>query len=219
METGSSATMSLWLEQVGAGHHHALALAAGQLVGILLQHLFAAHADHVERVLDQRLPFFFAARQLEVLEHHVEDVLDPVEGVVDGVRILKDRLHLAPVVHELLFVHGADVDALVDDLPAGDLGEAQHQVGQRRLAAAAFAGDGGDRGWAIVDGQVEVLQGDRNVLGAKETAAVDLGCALDFEKCWAIVLVCPDSLDGAKLLAADPQVANNAAYGSWRQIL
>jgi hypothetical protein len=181
METGSSATMSLRLEQIGARHHHALALAAGKLVGVLLQHLLPAHPDDVERGFDQRPPFFPGARQLKVLEHHVKDVLDAVEGVVDGVRVLKDRLNFAAVIHELRFVHRAHIDAFVNDLAARDLGKTEHQVGQRRLAAAALAGDGSDGRRAIFDGEVEVLQRNGNALGVKEPAAVHFGCILDFE--------------------------------------
>jgi hypothetical protein len=43
----------LRLEQIGARHHHALALAAAELVRIFFQHLFAAHPHHVERIFDQ----------------------------------------------------------------------------------------------------------------------------------------------------------------------
>ena len=47
------------LEQQRAGHHHALALAAAQLVGIAAQDLLGTQADRLQRLLDQTLGLFF----------------------------------------------------------------------------------------------------------------------------------------------------------------
>ena len=152
-----------------------------KLVRILLQHFLAAHAHDVERLFDQVVGLRPALGQLEVLDHHVEDVAHAVEWVVDGVGILEDRLHLAPVFDQLRLVHRGDVDALVDDLPARDLGKAQDQVGQRRLAAAALTGDRRDRGRPVFDRHAEILQRHRRGLRFHEAAAIHLGGVAYFQ--------------------------------------
>ena len=86
------------LQHKGARHHHALALAAAELVRVLFQHLLAAHTHDVQRLLDQLIGLKPAVGQIELFDDQVKDVLHPVKGIVHRIRVLKDGLHLAPVL-------------------------------------------------------------------------------------------------------------------------
>ncbi len=108
--------------------------------------------------------------------------LNLIERVVNGIRVLENGLHVAPVVVQLAPGHGGDVGALVDDLARRQFREAQDHIGERRLAAAALAGDCGDAGRTLWNDQVEVLEGDRRGAARQEAAAIDFGCVANFKQ-------------------------------------
>ena len=112
-------------------------------------------------------------RQPEVAQRRGQDVVDLVERVVDLERVLEDRLDLAPVLAGLGPVHLRDVDALVDDLAAGRLDEAEQQAGHRRLAAAGLAGDRGRGGELAGDDERRVAQGDGGARRGLADAALE----------------------------------------------
>ena len=51
---------------------------------------------------------------------------------------MKDDLHFAPKVHELLFAERSDIGAVVKDLAAGRVDEPQNGAPQRGFPAAAL---------------------------------------------------------------------------------
>src|SRR6185503_5938097 len=109
------------LEQIGQSHHHALPLAAAELVRVFLQYFLAAHAHHLQRVFDQVARGSLVGGELKVLDGQVKNVLDAVERVVDCVGVLKDGLNLARVLQLLLPIQRRDVATLVEDLTRGQV--------------------------------------------------------------------------------------------------
>ena len=77
-------------------HHDALALASRELVRESPERLVGAEPHRAERVLDQRSGPGAGRGQPELGDRHRQDVVHPVERVVDLVRVLEDRLDLAP---------------------------------------------------------------------------------------------------------------------------
>ncbi len=84
-------------------------------------------------------------------------------------RILRDQRHLRT---QRALLHRADVDAVDQHLPAGDVVEAGDQVGDRRLAGSGLA-DQRHR-LSRLDGQVDVLQhGLVRLVGEGDAAQLD----------------------------------------------
>jgi len=131
-------------QHVRTSHHDALALAAAELVRVLLQDLVPAHADQLERVLDQPAGFLLGTRHGKVAHGHVEDVLDAEERIVDLIRVLEDGLHFLAVRQPPATIHLADILSFVEDMAFRQGRETEDGVRERSLAAAAFTSDGGD---------------------------------------------------------------------------
>ena len=106
-------------------------------------------------------------------------MLYPVKGIIDGVGILEDRLHLTPIVQLLLAVHRHNIDAFVENLAGGDFGKPQNQIRQRRFAATAFAGNGRNSGRSLLNSQVVILQRHRDA-AVHKTAAINFSCVANF---------------------------------------
>jgi len=83
------------------------------LVRVLPQHPFRAQAHELQRLRDARPRLGLSARQLELLDHYVEDVVDFVEGIVGFVGVLQDCLHLAPERARLPARQVRDVGAVI----------------------------------------------------------------------------------------------------------
>ena len=91
-----------WPQQECSRDHDPLALSAAELMRVLLQYFRAPQPDHTQGRLDHLVGRVAVAGEVEALDDHVEHMFDPIEGVVDLVRILKNRLHFATVGDVLL---------------------------------------------------------------------------------------------------------------------
>ena len=87
-------------------HHQALFLPTTQLMGKAPQGLRRAQAHFLHRLRNQVAAFLFTLRQAKALDRHLQDMIDPIEGIIGGVRILVDRLHF-PGQRALLFARHA----------------------------------------------------------------------------------------------------------------
>ena len=85
-------------QQQRARHHDALALAAAELMRIAAEDLLGPQADRAQRVLDQAAAFGLRPGQTELRDRRRQHMIHPVERIVDLVRVLEDRLHVAPEV-------------------------------------------------------------------------------------------------------------------------
>ena len=119
--------------------------------------------------------------QPEPGDGHRQHVVDAVEGVVDLVGVLEDRLDLAPEAPPLPRATSPRGPAPVGDVAAGRRQQAEEQAGERRLAAAALADDGGDGRAALAEGEREVPEGD-GVRPVEQPAAEDLVTAAGLEE-------------------------------------
>ena len=73
------------------------------------------------------------------------------------VGVLEDDLRLAPERTQFALTHAGDVDAVDDDRAAGGVEQADDEIGERGLAAAALADD--RQRLAAVDAQADLLDG------------------------------------------------------------
>ena len=161
-------------------HHDALALASRELVRESPERLVGAEPHRAERVLDQRSGPGAGRGQPELGDRHGQDVVHPVERVVDLVRILEDGLDLAPEDPPVRPGHGGEIPPAIGDLALRRRQEAQQEARERRLAAAALADDGGDGRAALGQGEGEVAEGD-GVPPVEQPAAEGLGHLARFE--------------------------------------
>src|SRR5581483_2317669 len=128
------------------------------------------------------MDFLLASRESEILDDHIKDVLDAIKGVIDFIRVLKDRLHLTPIVAHLLTREMRDVGAAIENLTRREGDESENRIDQRGLAAAALACDGGDGRRLFGDHQTKVLQRDKFLTAAEQAAAVDFRGVANFQK-------------------------------------
>ena len=103
-------------DDVGTSHHQALALAATELMRILVKHLGGVQANDGESLVDRVCSRCPTVGEREVTENEIEDMADAIERIEDGVGILKDRLHVPPVDVLLLAMKPADVMAAKTNL-------------------------------------------------------------------------------------------------------
>src|SRR5437762_1041675 len=78
-------------------------------------------------------------------------------------------------------IHGGERVAPVQDRAHGGPYQPEEQARQGGLAAAALAGDGGDRRLVLVDDQRHAVDGDRVAL-AEQAATKDPGDVLSFQE-------------------------------------
>ncbi len=100
--------------------------------------------------------------------------------------------------------------ALVQDLAAGRADDAEQQARERRLAAAALAGDGGDRRSARRGSSAEAFEGDELALLEERPRAELLGDVARFEQ-GGHVAQCPHQVAGGR--AARPDFAERRHLG------
>ena len=93
-ETGSSQTMSSWIQGERAGDADALALAARELVRVTVDEV-GVEADDFEQLLDRPAPSPPVADLVDE-EWLPDDVADRHPRIERGVRVLEDDLHLPP---------------------------------------------------------------------------------------------------------------------------
>jgi hypothetical protein len=70
-------------------------------VRVTAERLFGAQTDGSQRVLDQVALLIARLGQLELAERRRQDVVNFVERVVDGERILEDGLNVAPELFDM----------------------------------------------------------------------------------------------------------------------
>ena len=164
---------------------HALLLAAGELVAADVG--LVQYADFIQRLKGVQLLRLREKAQQHADEAHVrhhagQHVLD-CRGAGDQVVALKDHADLAAEAAHLPALQGHDVDAVHDQLAAGDVDHAVDGADQGGLARTGQADDGHE--FPLVDGQVHILQ----TLCA---VGIDLVHVLEFDQC--IPLLCMRSL-------------------------
>ena len=108
-----------------ARHHHALPLAAAELVRIAAQRLFRAQPDRLERLLDHVPLLLLRLGKLQIVDRHREHMVDLVERVVDLERVLEDHLDIGEKGARLRLGQLAQVLTLVEDDAAGWVGDAE----------------------------------------------------------------------------------------------
>ena len=118
-------------QRQGPGDGHALALAAGELIGVA-PHDRARQGDHVEQLGDALVALLAAAHVVHP-QRLLNDPVDGVHRVQRAVGVLEDGLHDAPQVEELLAPQGRQVDAVVEDLALGGVQEIEDHIGHRGL--------------------------------------------------------------------------------------
>src|SRR5262249_32490771 len=94
-----------------------------------------------------------------------------IERIVDAVRVLEDDLDITAEFPPLRVRHRLEILSSVEDLTMRGRRQAQEQTPERGLAAAALAHHGQDRGTLAIDGEREVVEGERR--GAAEKAAAE----------------------------------------------
>src|SRR5208282_464183 len=117
-------------------------------------------ADGAQRLLDQPSPLCPGRCQAEFAHRCRQYVVDSVERVIDLVRVLEDRLHLAAEFPPLGRRQAGQWAPLVADLALGWFDQAQQQPRQGGFAAAALADHRGDPRQRLVDREREALECD-----------------------------------------------------------
>ena len=125
----------LRIDRQGASHRHPLALAAGQLMGVLAGELLGrVEPDGRQQAKDALLD---APRLLVDPDRALEVKADRAGGIERSIRILEDHLDRPPVLQRgptrLVFQY---VSTPQEDLAARRLDQARDQSGRRGLAAA-----------------------------------------------------------------------------------
>ncbi len=152
----------LRLDRERARNGDALALAAGELVRVLLRDLLGRHEpDRVEQLVH--------AVEHVGLRHDPVDQQRPRDVVVDALgrierreRVLEDHLHARAVLEQFLLpVHRADVLAAVEDRAAGRCVQARDETRDRALAAAALADE--CRHGALLQREGDVVDGAQHL--------------------------------------------------------
>ena len=150
----------------GAGDADALALTAGELVGIAVQViLLQAHALHqlAHAVVDVLCVHALVAQRL------ADDAGHGHAGVQRRVGILEDHLHAAAVGQHLLFIKGCDVRAVQQNLARRGLVQAHDGAADGGLSAAGLAHQA--EGLARIEVEADVVHGLERLFLLKEGAA------------------------------------------------
>ncbi len=140
-------------EGEGAGDVDALALAAGELVGVTLEDV-GFEADLVEEFSDAGADVMPGEAALDG-EGLADDLADAHFGVEGGEGVLEDHLHAAAEGAELAGVGGEDVGGIEGDGAGGGLDEAQEHARDGGFAGAGFADEA--EGFAAVEGEGDVV--------------------------------------------------------------
>ena len=146
------------LHDEGARERDALALPAREFLNALVD--MTLQTEKLDQVVE-----FFGGRPVGEVPQTVDDVLV-------GVEVGKERVVLKDDVEAALFHRNVrQILAVIDDAPGARLGEPEHEVQKRALAAARGAEDRDD--FAFGDRKRDALE-DR-------TVAVGLGEVLEFK--------------------------------------
>jgi len=146
----------LRLDRQRAGDGDALALAAGELVGVPVEMLLA-EADALDELAGP-LPALGRGVADAVDAHGFDEgLLDGVAGVQRGERVLEDHLRVAPERPELAPGELREVLAAEVHRAAGQLEELEGRPRERALATAALADE--PDGAAGPDSQVDAVDG------------------------------------------------------------
>src|SRR5436305_8449785 len=101
---------------------------------IAAEDLLRLQLDRAQCLLDQAASL--AARGCEAKPAHRrrEHMVDPVERVVDAVRVLENRLNVAPERPSCVTTQAAEIRAAIAYRPDARLDQAKQQASQGRLA-------------------------------------------------------------------------------------
>ena len=124
----------------GAGNGDALALAAGELMGIAVGE--GGVQPHQLQHLGGALQLFrLASGDLVDLRPLHDDLMDGHPGIQGGIRILGDHLQLPVELAQVLLSHMGDIPAVVGDLSGGGNIIAHHAVSDGGLSGAGLPYD------------------------------------------------------------------------------
>ncbi len=151
-----------------AGDRDALALAAGELVGLALGRGGRIDADRGQDLLDLGGPGG-GVTGLPDRQRLPDDLAHRAAGVQRADRILDDHLHAGPDLAQLSTLEGGELRSVEAHRPAGGAGELHDGLAGGRLAAAGLA----DQAEGLALGDVEGHVGDRGDLAAAAGGEVD----------------------------------------------
>src|ERR1700730_5489697 len=100
---------------------------------------FWSEANRVERFFDEGPTLFPRRGELELCDRRFENVVDPIERVVDLVRILEDHLDVPKKAPSLLSAQSVEIGSFVENLTGRWTSQPEEQTRERRLSTSAFA--------------------------------------------------------------------------------
>jgi hypothetical protein len=156
-------------------------IAARQLMREAAEDVLRPQSDCAKRFFHLGAGLGPGRGKLEAPYRHAQQVVDRVERVEHGKRILEDRLHFPTVGNAVAAAEARDVLSPIDDLPNGRRDEAKEQHRQRGLAAPRFAGDRQDGRLVFVEGQRKVPE-RYGRMRTDEAALVNLRYIFEFEQ-------------------------------------
>ncbi len=156
----------LRLQDEDARQEHALHLSARKLEGVFPLDLLGLDVDGEQRLVDALLHLGVAGLHLEQRERALELSADREKLIEGRERILKDGLHLPPVITRITGV--VDGLAVEEQLTAGAPFEAQQHLGEHRLAAARLPHQRYDV--TILDAECDVVDRGDELLAVAERA-------------------------------------------------
>ena len=162
------------VQRQGPGDDDALALAAGELVGIA-PGVLGQKPDDLEQPGHPLLPFVGCADAVDV-ERLADEVSDPAPGVQGGVRILVDDLGLTPELPQARTLEAGQVLPVEEHPARRGLLQAQQHPAQGGLAAAALPHEAEDLAGRHAEG--DILHRQHEPLAARKTRALQ-GIMLD----------------------------------------
>ena len=157
----------LGLSSQSPGDDDALALAAGELMGVAV-HVGLVEAHHLQELLDPGLPLAGAGVEPPDAHGLLNDLPHGHAGVQGAVGVLKDDLHVLAQGAQLMLVLSHEVGSVKGDGAAGGLNEPQHRTGEGGLAAARLPDE--PQRLPLVEAEAHVVDGLDIALLLKEPA-------------------------------------------------
>ena len=154
----------------GAGDGDALALAAGEFVGVFFA-VGGGEADLGEELADAVGDVFGRGEDGEGADGFGDDVADAPARVERGVGVLEDHVHFPAQAG--LGAGGGEGLAFEGDVAGGGAVEADGEAGDGGFAAAGFADEG--EGGAFFDGEGDVIDGAEGLAGEGREDALEEG--------------------------------------------
>ena len=156
-----------WPERQSARDADALALAAGELVRVVL-HLIRPKPDLLEQFGDP-VALFASCRQTMDAEWLPHDVARRHPGIEGSERVLEHDLHRSSMRAQVRLAEMGDIQPIKADAAAGRLDEAQDAARHRRFAAAGLADEA--EGFSDANREADAIHGMHGADLATEDAA------------------------------------------------